>query len=90
LRAEASATARPRGAIIPVRSFVVTKASDVPSGENCGDTFMPARSTMGRMVPAAASTAKILDEYGARKPTNGANAYAISRPFGAHEKLSTY
>ena len=70
----AGATARPRGAMIPVRPLVVTNDTWRPSGENCGDTFMPARSTIGRAAPPLAGTAKMRVEYGARKPVTGADA----------------
>ncbi len=76
--------------MIPVRPLVVTNDTWRPSGENCGDTFMPPRSTTGRAAPPPAGTAKMRVEYGARKPVTGANAYAISLLSGDHEKLSTY
>src|SRR5262245_17608714 len=87
---EAGTAARPRGAMMPVAPLVVTNAICRPSGENCGETFMPGRSTIGRGAPPATGTAKIRAEYGARNPLNGANEYASSRPSGDHEKLSTY
>src|SRR5205085_2424361 len=49
----------PRGAMIPVRSPVDMNAIFLPSGENCGDTFMPARSTIGRVAPPSIATAKM-------------------------------
>ena len=59
LRPDASATASPRGAMMPVRSLVEMKEIFLPSGENCGDTFMPGRSMIGRTEPPSAATAKI-------------------------------
>ena len=57
--ADASAMASPRGAMMPVRSLVEMKEIYPPSGENCGDTFMPGRSMIGRTAPLSAATAKI-------------------------------
>src|SRR5262245_20945446 len=76
--------------MMPVRPLVVTNAICLPSGENCGITFIPGRSTMGLAAPPANGTAKMRAAYGARKPEDGENAYAISRPSGDQEKLSTY
>ena len=71
---DAGATARPRGAMIPVPPLVVTKARCRPSGENCGCTFMPARLTMARVAPLAIVTASMRVAYGARKPEVGDEA----------------
>ena len=73
-----------------MRSLVVMNEIFWPSGENCGDTFMPARSTIGARRAAVGGDRKDFRRYGARKPTNGANEYAISLLSGDHEKLSTY
>ena len=59
LRPEASATASPRGAMMPVRSLVDMNAIFLPSGEYCGDTFIPPRSTIGRAAPPLTGTAKM-------------------------------
>jgi len=55
----APAIARPRGAMMPVRSLVEMNEIFLPSGENCGDTFMPGRSMIGLTAPLSAATAKI-------------------------------
>ena len=39
----------------------------LPSGEYCGETFMPWRSTIGRDAPSPIDTAKIFVEYGATR-----------------------
>ena len=60
--------------MMPVRSLVEMKEIFRPSGENCGATFMPGRSMIGRTAPPSALTAKIFVWYGARNPTTGAHA----------------
>ena len=48
--------------MMPVRSLVVMKDSRLPSGENCGDTFMPGRSMIERGAPPSIATATIFVE----------------------------
>ena len=84
LRAAASATASPRGAMIPVRSLVEMNEIFLPSGENCGETFMPGRSMIGRSDPPSAATAKILRLIRREEPDDGrprvGDLLAVGRP----------